>query len=223
VTGLAGSDLFQFAFMTPFNAVMLAFWWAGWAHLRSRWFKPVAGGVKIIRELRQTRVRLTVWSPVATVLATMTVLTFVSIFPIAFLGGGFHPSMTTMVVAWSLILVASVGAGIWQLINALNGKHDMVIDEIGGAVELPANKSRKSRRRVPLGDIESVYVETIQRPATGDGESTPIYAPTVRIGGATQGTEQLVQWFERDKAAQFVEWFREKLPQKDGPSGVRPS
>ena len=53
--GLAGSDLFLLLFMTPFNAVMLGFWWLGWNRLRRKWHKPIAGGVKLRIELRTTR------------------------------------------------------------------------------------------------------------------------------------------------------------------------
>jgi hypothetical protein len=56
--GVKGSDLMGFIFMTPFNMVMMGSWiWiGGW--LRERWFKPLAGGVKIIADGLTTRVRL---------------------------------------------------------------------------------------------------------------------------------------------------------------------
>ncbi len=55
-------------------------------------------------------------------------------------------------------------------------------------------------------------------PSTSGEESSPTYAPTIRIEGATPGTEHLVEGFDREKAAQFVEWLREKLPQRSDPS-----
>jgi hypothetical protein len=62
-----------------------------------------------------------------------------------------------------------------------------------------------------------VYVETIQQKSTSGEQSTPMYAPTLRLEAGTPTTEHLVQWFDRDKAERFVEWFREKLPQRSGP------
>src|SRR5258708_5629593 len=116
-TGLLGSDLFMFDFMTPFNAVMLGFWWAGCGRLRRKWFKPIAGGVKIVTKLKITRVRLTFWSPIRIMLATTALLTFCSMFVVAFFCGGFHPTMKTMRVTWSLILCGALLAGAWHALK----------------------------------------------------------------------------------------------------------
>jgi hypothetical protein len=95
----------------------------------------------------------------------------------------------------------------------------MVIDELAGSVELPATHGRKNRKRVRLADVESVFVESITKSAI-DGEYSPTYAPALRIQGAPPGTERLAQWLDQDRAAQFVQWFQERLPQKSG--SVRP-
>jgi hypothetical protein len=207
-TGLSGSDLFMFAFMTPFNTVMLGLWWACGLNLSRQWTKSIAGGVKIIPGLRQARIRLADWSEIAAGLATMAVLSFISIFPIAFFGGGFHPSMTTMLLTWLFILAGGFTAWGWQLNNRLSGKYDLVIDEIGGALDLPATNGRKTRRRILISDIESVYVDTIQKRIKSEDGASTAYAPTLRIRGGTPTTEQLAQWTDQTKADDFTEWLR---------------
>ncbi|MBC8096440.1 MAG: DUF3592 domain-containing protein, partial [Akkermansiaceae bacterium] len=82
--GLAGSDLFLLMFMTPFNAVMLGFWWFGWNQLWRKWRKPIAGGVKLRTESRTTRARLAEHSPLTAFLATVALLAFLSIFVLCF-------------------------------------------------------------------------------------------------------------------------------------------
>jgi hypothetical protein len=217
-TGLLGSDLFLFAFMTPFNAVMLLLWWTGWTQLRRSWFKPPAGGVKIITELRTTRARLTTWSPVGMALATTALLAFGSIFVVCPFGGGFHPSMSTMLVTWTAILCGGAVAGAWHAFRVLSGRYDLIIDELNGAIELPITQGRKSRCRLPFSSVQSVYVDRIQKPSGGGEQSSPKYAPTLNIQGATPATERLVEWFDAEKAGLFVEWLREKLPQRAAPS-----
>jgi Na+/melibiose symporter-like transporter len=211
----------MFAFMTPFNVVMLGFWWAGWTQLRRACFKPAtAGGVRIITELKQTRARLTAWSPLATALATIALLAFCSIFVIGFFAGGFHPSMRTMIMTWSVILSGGLAVCVWHTFQVLSGKYDLIIDELSGTIEVPIGQGRKSRRRVPLSSVQGLYVEKIQA-ASSDGEQPNVrYAPTLTVQGATPVTEplRLVEWFDEEKARQFVQWLREKLPERPAPS-----
>ena len=159
-----GVELFQLLFMAPFNAVMLVLWTAGWTLLRRRWFKPVAGGVKIISRLQQTRVRLTPFSPLALTVASAAALAFLSVFITGFGFGGIQPTLRTMLITWLVILAGSLGAGGWHGFQILCGKYDLVLDEFRGAVELPLTQGRKARLRIPFANVESVFVETIQPP-----------------------------------------------------------
>jgi hypothetical protein len=101
--------------------------------------------------------------------------------------------------------------------GVLSGRYDLRIDEINGSLELPATQGRESRRLVLLSKVEGAYVAKIQGPSS-DGESQPSFAPTLRIKGTIPETEYLVQWYDEEKAARFVEWLRPKLPQKSAPS-----
>ena len=211
VPGLLGSDLFQMAFLTPFNMVMFGLWAVGWAQVRRNWFKPLAGGVKITTNLRQTRARLTQFSALVSGLATLGLMSFLSIFVIGFFGGGFHPSLRTMLLTWGVILAGSLTVGLWHGGWTLAGKYDLVIDELNGSVELPATCGRKTRLRIPFGAVREVRVETI-RQTSSDGEpSMPSHRLTLDVGGAQAGSERLVEWYDAQKAAEFAQWLREQL------------
>src|SRR5712672_1108189 len=97
--------------------------------------------------------------------------------------------MKTMRVTWSLILCGALLAGAWHAFKVLSGKYDLIIDETTGSMELPATQGRKSRRRVPLSEVQGVYVETVQKPSRGDEQSSPMYAPTLRL--ASPASERL--------------------------------
>jgi hypothetical protein len=219
-TGLEGSDLFMLMFLTPFNGVMLALLVAPFSALRRKWLKPVAGGVKVISELRKTRARMNAYSPFTLMVITTALLAFLGMFIVAFLFGGFHPSMRTALAAWSCILCGGMAVGGWYWMRVLSGKYDLVIDELGGVLELPLTQGRKERRRVPFSNVEGMFVETKINPSRGRNGPTMVYLPTLNLNGTAPTTEVLVEWSDEDKAKGFIEWLRGKLPSK--PSPIRP-
>jgi hypothetical protein len=195
-------------FMTPFNAVMLAFWVGGCGLLRRRLFKPPAGGVSIVTRLRTTRARLTNGSPVTAAVVTMAAMAFAGIFLVGFLNG-FHPSLRLMVWAWGVIVAGGLAAGIWQWMRILSGKYDLILNELDGCLELPLTQGRKTRERIPYSRIQAIFVATVEK---GGENPTRFHAPSLRIGEGEGVVEKLVEWTDPDKAAAFVEWLGEKLP-----------
>lgn len=216
VPGVNGSDLFLVMFITPFNAVMLAFWFVGFGGWRRRWFKPVAGGVRIVSHLRRTRARLNTLSPLATAIVGMALAAFVAIFPVAFLGGGFHPSLRTVLAAWGFVVAVGVSTWVWQWKKILAGDYDLILHEMEGRLELPPTCGRKQRVTIPVSRVQAAFVDKIEKPSSDGDKCTPLYAPTLRVGDGAGVTEKLAEWYEQDKAAAFVAWLNEKLP-------VRPS
>jgi len=215
-TGLEGSDLFQFAFMTPFNAIMLALWYPQWMRLRRAWFKPPAGGVNLICEPGRTRARLSPCSPFAAGLAATTLLAFLSIFVVCFFWGGWHPAMSTMLATWSVILGGGLAVGAWQGLRAFCGTYDLTIDEVSGCLELPLTHGRKKTVRVPFCRIEKLQVETIQKPC--EDRPSVTYAPTLFVSGEQPISERLAEWPDADKARQFMNWLRDKIPPQVPPA-----
>lgn len=208
--GIAGSDLFHFVFMTPFNAVMLGIWSAGWNQLRRKWRKPIAGGVKLRTELRKTHARMTDFSPLATGITVAALLAFASIFVVGFALGGFHPSLQTMKIVWAVILIGSFVAAIWHAVKILGGKYDLILDELNGTLKLPLTCGRKTLKMFPLIEIHSTFVDTIEK-RDSEGSSTFTYVPTLRISAADGPTEKLAVWQDEDRAREFVAWLNGKL------------
>ena len=217
--GVEGSDLFLLAFMTPFNVVMLGFCAAGWTQFRRRWFKPVAGGVRIVSHLRRTRIRLMTFSPVMTGITTVALMAFASIFIIGF-RNGFHPSLRTMLVTWSVILTGGVVVWGWQWSQILTGKYDLILNELEGRLELPLTHGRKTRALIPLSEVQAAFVATVRKSSNDGEQSTTAYAPSLRLGDGEGVTEKLVEWYDAAKAAAFVDWLNERLPlRKSAPVG----
>lgn len=190
--GLAGSDLFMAMFMTPFNAVMVGFWWFGWSQLRRRWRKPVAGGVKIWTVLRRTHIRLNQVPPLVTVLATIAFLAFVCIFVVAFGFGGFHPSLRVMQVMWITISIGGVIVGLWHWKDLRAGKYDLIHDELNGTLQLPRTCGRKTTQTVPVAAVQNVAVETVEK-RDSDGDATYTYVPTLQLNAPPGQVEKLVE------------------------------
>lgn len=208
--GLAGSDLFLALFMTPFNAVMLAFWWGGARMLVRRWHKPVAGGVKLHVELRQTRVCLTEYSPLASVIVSIAVLAFVSMFIVAFGFGGFHPSLQVMTVTWALVLGGGLLLGGWHWKTIRSGKYDLILDELNGTGQLPLTCGRKARKAFNFKEVHEVFVDTVTK-TDSEGSTSYTYIPTIRLGSPDGPTEKLVEWREEERTREFVTWLKERL------------
>lgn len=219
--GLAGCDLFMLMFMTPFNAVMLVFWAAGWSLLRRRWHNPVAGGIKLRTELRRTRARLSEYSPLTAGIATIALLAFVGMFVVAFGFGGFHPSLRVVSVAWGVILAGGITAAGWHWKNILAGKYDLVIDDLNGTIHLPRTCGRKVICRLPRAEIYSSFVETVAK-TDNEGSTSYTYVLTLRLTGPDGPTEKLATWHSEERARGFVVWLNDRLAATRTPQPPRP-
>lgn len=197
-------------FMAPFNAVMLGFGWALVNQLHRRWFKPVAGGVKLRTVLRQTRVRLTEYSPLVVMIASIALFAFFGIFVIAIGFGGFHPPRRVVTVAWVIILATGILSGLWHLVKIISGKYDLILDELNGAVQLPATQGRKSTKSFRLAEIHGIFVDVIET-RDSEGSASYRYAPTLRLSGKDGPKEKLAEWMDEERASEFVAWLNEKL------------
>ena len=89
-------------FLTPFHMVMFGFWFGCATWLREKWFRPVAGGVKLFAEGMVTRVRLPRWSACWGGLGTTGLLGFVSVFAVG-IPTNMHPSLPLALAAIGLV------------------------------------------------------------------------------------------------------------------------
>lgn len=208
--GLAGSDLILVMFMTPFNAVMLGFWWFGWNRLMRRWRNPIAGGVKVTTGLRQTRARLTEYSPLVVTLASIAFAAFLSLFVILISYGGFHPPLHAMKITWLIVIALGVANGLWHWKKILTGDYDLILDELNGAIQLPTTCGRKTRTSFQFAEVHNAFVETIEK-RDSEGSTSYTYVPALRLGAIDGPTEKLAEWHDAERAREFVAWLNEKL------------
>jgi len=207
---LSGSDLFTVLFLMPFNLVMIGFWIGIGGWLRDRIFNPVAGGVKIIVEGPQTRIRLPQYGALAWGMLATGALSFASIFVVGF-ASGFRPSMLTALL--TLIVVIGSGAGIyvWQWRKIQSGDDDLVLDETSTTIALPETYGRKQRVMVNRSEIEKLTVEVIEHRGSKGGVSYS-YAPALWLRrNENVETQKLADWGDRKKAETFAEWLRQRL------------
>jgi Protein of unknown function (DUF3592) len=207
--GVIGADLMIVLFLTPFNAVMFGFWiWiGGW--LRERLFHPVAGGMKIITNGLETRVRLPRWSPWLWGLGIPGILAFVFTLILAFTTQ-MKPSVP--VVTGSIVGVYGCGvvAFLRQWMKIRSGIDDLIISESAKTVQLPLTFGRTERMTISSGEIESVWVEQIVHTSSKGGISYT-YAPTLRTPRQQPPFQKLADWSDKLKADDFAQWLAQKL------------
>ena len=206
--GLDSSNYVWILFLTPFNMVMLGFLGAGLSMLLPKISKSPNGGVKVIQDGSLLRIRLPRYPALVAGVATAGLITFIEIFPIVFLCGGFHPRIRLVQIA----LVIGYGAGIAvtfrQMQKTFLGHFDLIIDESSGKVELPATFGRKERLSLSVSDILDVTAETIASPGS-EGGTTYTYAPILTLRG--RPSARLAEWHTLSKARVFADWLRPRL------------
>jgi hypothetical protein len=206
--GLDGSDYMFLLFLTPFNAVMLGFWGAGISMVVSKLTKSPNGGVKIIQDGRRLRLRLPRYPMLVAGFGTTGLIAFIEMFPIAFLGGGFHPKIQVVQPALAIAYGAGVAMFLWQWQKTRSGRFDLIIDESDGTVELPVTFDRKERISLSSSDIVDVTVETIANKGS-EGGTSYTYAPTLNL--RDRPAAKLAEWYTQSRAQQFADWLRPQL------------
>ena len=206
--GATGADFMMFLFLTPFNMVMLGLWlWlGGW--MREHFFRPPAGGVKIINAGQSTRIRLPRFAAAAWGIGVTGGLGFVSIFAV-----GFSTNMEPPLSLALLVIAVAYAAGFfvyaWQRAKINSGIDDLVFDEFSQSLELPLTFGRTARVTAHITDIECLNVETIIHRSNKGGISYT-YAPTLRLRGHS-AVQKLADWSDKLKAEEFAAWLRQRL------------
>jgi hypothetical protein len=207
--GVNGSDFTMALFLTPFNMVMLGFWiWiGGW--LRERFFRPAAGGVKIIADGMTTRIRLPQTPALAWGLGTTGGLGFISIFAVGF-GAKMEPSIPLILSDIAAVYGCGTVVYFWQRRKIISGIDDLIINEPSRTLELPLTFGRKQRETVKITDIKSLSVEKVEHRSSKGGISYT-YAPTLGLQGTETAVQKLADWSDKLKADEFSEWLRKQL------------
>lgn len=161
--------------------------------------------------LRRTRVRLAEFPIPMILIGTFGIAAFLGLFVVLPFFGGFHPSLRTMHVSWFGILSVTVCVTVWYSIRVLAGKYDLMFDELGGFMEIPATNGRKSRQRFPLSAITAVNIQTVQNPKDSD-EAARRYAVDLEIADGAPRSERVFVWHNREKPSKLADWIHSKLP-----------
>ncbi len=213
LTGLEGSDLFLAVFMTPFNMIMLAGWWACGRWLRTRFWRPPAGGARIVERGFRTRVRFSDVSPLAVAAAAMAATAFVSVFVIGF-SLGFNPPLEVAAADWTLILGTAAAVYVWRRVRRPG---ELVIDEVGRTLTLPPRKGRRNELVIPLSSIRAIEVASEQQ-KDSEGGWTESFVPAVHYiaENRAESVERLDKKQDRAEAEGLAAWLRERLGLQPG-------
>ena len=207
--GIEGSDLLLVLFLTPFNAVMLAFWMGIGGWLRQRLLKPAAGGVRIVASGAVTRVRLPKSRPLVWALGTTGGLGFVSVFIVGF-SSQMQPSIGFVLPAIAIVYFVGAGVYLWHWRKIHSGIYDLVINQSTRTLELPQTYGRNHRLTVNITDIESFIVEELAHTGSKGGTSYT-YAPTLFLRRPNRAEQKLADWYDKVRADCFADWFRKQL------------
>lgn len=207
--GIEGLDFMFVLFLTPFNMVMFGFWlWmGGW--LRERFFRPVAGGVKIIADGMTTRIRLPQISAIVWGLVATGGFGFISTFIVGF-GSGMEPSIPLILLAITAVYGSGLAVYLRQRQKMNSGIDDLIINEAARTLELPLTFNRKERVTVNVANIKSLFVDKIEHRSNKGGISYT-YAPTLYLPGAEPAAQKLADWSDKLKADEFAEWLRKQI------------
>jgi hypothetical protein len=147
IRGLEGSDLFLALFLTPFTVIMLALWYGVAASFR----KPKAGfrGMVIREHGDRTWIRPPRTLALIVPAGVLALSAFLSIFPIALLFGGSHPTMVAVSTAWGIVLALTAASAILAQGIAAGPRFRIVLDD--------------GRKVVRLRNQEEIAYAAIQR------------------------------------------------------------
>ena len=220
--GLEGVDLFLPMFITPFNVVMIGLWTVPVLWIRGKWFRRVAGGVKIIQDGPRLRIPLPKTPPLTVGMLCLGGLSFAAIFVVGF-STGMNPSVTVMELTWLCVIGLSVffaGRRWWRI---RSGAEDLVIDELSRTLTLPMTFGRKESRTISFSDLHRIWVRAVPHRGRRGG-TYDTYAPTLQIRGQDHHGEKLEDWPDRARAEDLATWLREKTGVGDsGPEAAESS
>ncbi len=109
--GVDGNDLLLILYVSPLNALMVAFWLVAVKRLRNYFFHPLAGGVPIINEGARIRIRMARY-PLG--MASVAVIGGLSLFALLNLHYQSRPSVVTVLFYLIAIYFAGLVAFLWQ-------------------------------------------------------------------------------------------------------------
>jgi hypothetical protein len=205
--GLEGIDLFLPMFITPFNVVMIGLWTVPALWVRGKWFRRVAGGVKIIQDGPRLRIPLPKTPPLTVGMLCLGGLSFAAIFVVGF-GTKMNPSVPVMELTWLCVIGLSVFFAGRRWLRIRSGAEDLVIDELSRTLTLPRTFGRTDSQTVAFSDLRGIGVLAVPHRGRRGG-TYETYAPVVEL--AQNSDEKLADWPNKKTAENFAAWLGEKI------------
>lgn len=209
--GLDGCDLLLALFAIPFNIVTFAVWVTVIRAKRGLSRLGPAGGVRILQQSGETRVRLAEFSPWAAgcfglaAAGTAAAMLVVSM-------RGFAPSLRLMSAALLVVVAAGVAASLWMARRHRSGRHDLRIQDGSQTLVLPPADGRTEPLLVPRGEIVAVSMHRrVSHSPSGQYFS---YVPALDRAAlnAQPQSLHLVNWgWTEGKARAFAGWLSQQL------------
>ena len=148
IRGIEGSDLFLFIFMTPFLMVTIGLWMLTFRSL----FSNPARSFGIAEHGSITRIRPPVINALGAGVAALGLTSFFAIFIIAFLGGGFHPSLRVASLTLQFLFLFAILVTLLSFFRIALGKCDITLDDAQQLLRAPRNTT------IPYTAITGIHV-----------------------------------------------------------------
>jgi hypothetical protein len=206
-TGVGGTDLYMFLFLTPFNIIMVGSWvvaagcLGGIRAAERRFMRRVrhrAGGVIIVR--------LPGLSPGAVAGITALAISSVLIFVVGF-STWMRPSIGYVAVALGVVVVGAARAGWKSHERLLAGERELEINPVRRTITFPLRKRKSTRTTIRFDQIDGVEVKRTVK--TGDESTTVRFVPAVKWThtSGTPHTTGLGQFDNEAEARAMREWL----------------
>jgi len=209
--GVDGADLLLLLFALSLNVLTFILWRAMFARLRENFHVQPAGGVRILKQSRETRVPLGDTSAFGAAFYTMGAVAFVAAFPVVIVGG-FDPSMRLMQTTWAAVLAAGGAVFVWRLVRNWSGIYDLRINQNSQTIILPQTAGRHKPLSIVRREISGVSLQ--RRVSTGPSGTYFSYLPALNHNGseAESNPMKLITWgWSEAKARAFSQWLSQEL------------
>lgn len=207
VPGVSEQDGFPILLLIPFNVGVLSIWVAAAKKLRSLSQETEAGGLQVLRQVKEIRVRIARYSPLAHAMLATGCAGLLG----AIICGLFASERTTsLVFPFSIFLITitiGIWYGYWQLRKQKSGNYDLLIDNYNECIYLPVTAKRSSQMRLNLKDVIAVIVEEHD---DAQSEADPTYHNKLCLRRPAQ-SEELCNWLNLEKSSEFADWLSVQL------------
>jgi hypothetical protein len=203
-TQVGGPEYFLFLFLLPFNIIMVCLWYGNVAALFPAKTVPLSG-YPIIESPGQISIRLSSFNAFALAGAVVFLLSFLSIFVVAFTIG-MSLSLSGL-IGWLIFFgTAAFCAFVWQQYRLDSGRCDFRIDRQTRMVDVPQTMQRAAHR-IPLDAITEIDL------VSKSSDNMVTYCPVLNWideFGARQES-RLIEISDQDQAEALRRWLRQQL------------